>query len=237
MPTNTFNTTFNINHTASLNQGEKLFLKLYVTQSTTNDFTASISQGGMNISSLSVSTGYATTTYSYFHSASISTGSNSNEIIFSTGISSFYDNGYIFSPNPLSGSASSSLYPVYGDVDYEFKINPFDIVIIHLSDGTYIESRILNAYKGDGNLLRLTLDSILSDFTKSNLINGTYQKFLLLTRKDDETNAYLTFQKRPGSTSYGFIIPNDLSADVLNNIDTITKEVKQKLLADQQGVI
>jgi hypothetical protein len=52
---------------------------------------------------------------------------------------------------------------------------------------------------------------------------------------EDETSTYLTFRKREGSTSYGLLIPQNLAPDILDNIDTITKEVKQKLLADQQG--
>jgi hypothetical protein len=40
----------------------------------------------------------------------------------------------------------------------------------------------------------------------------------------------LTFPKRDGDTSYGFVIPSNIAPDVLDNIDTITKEVKQKLL-------
>jgi cold shock CspA family protein len=58
---------------------------------------------------------------------------------------------------------------------------------------------------------------------------------LILTRIDDETNAHAVFKKRDGKTSYGFVIPENLAPDVLANIDTITRQVKQKLLADQQG--
>jgi hypothetical protein len=68
-----------------------------------------------------------------------------------------------------------------------------------------------------------------------NIMSGSYQRFLLLSRVEDETNAYLTFNKRDGKTSYGFIIPQDISTTYLDNIDTITRQVKQKLLADQQG--
>jgi hypothetical protein len=40
----------------------------------------------------------------------------------------------------------------------------------------------------------------------------------------------LSFIKPDGETSLGLIIPNDIHPDVLNNIDIITKEVKQKLI-------
>ena len=51
-----------------------------------------------------------------------------------------------------------------------------------------------------------------------------------MSRRADETSTILNFTKRDGKTSYGFLIPEDINQDVLNNIDTITKETKQKLL-------
>lgn len=75
----------------------------------------------------------------------------------------------------------------------------------------------------------------MSELQRNNLMSGSYQRFLVLKRIEDETNAFLTFSKRDGKTSYGFVLPENLATDVLDNIDTITKEVKQKLLADQQG--
>lgn len=218
----------------ALDQGDRLIFKLVLEGSTTNNFTTSIDQGNLTVSSLAASTGYATTPCPYLSSASIATGSNTNEIVFSSGISSFHDNDYIFTPNPLSGSASS-LYSTYGDVDYSFIIKKYDLVVIYLSDGTYVESRILNVFKDSSNLLRITLNTALSNLLRSDLVNGTYRRFLLLTRIEDETNSYIVYTKRPGQTSYGFVIPQNLASDVLANIDTITREVKQKLLADQQG--
>jgi hypothetical protein len=232
----TLNYTFNINQqSVPLESGEKLIFKLILNSTSTNNFTASIGQGNLYVASNAVATGYATTNCPYLSSASIATGSNNNEIVFSSGVSSYHDNGYTFIPNPLSGSISSSLYPIYGDVDYPFIIKPYDILLIYLSDGTYIESRVLKVYKDSSNLLRLTLDTILSSFIKEDLVSGKFRRLLLLTRVEDESNAYVVYQKRPGQTSYGFIIPQNLSSDILDNIDVITKEVKQKLLADQQG--
>jgi len=210
-----------------------LIFKFVLNGSSSNDFTASISQGNLTINSTSAATGYATTACSYLSSASIA--ASDNELIFNSAVSSFYDNNYIFVPNPLTGSINS-LYSTYGDVDYPFIVNPYDLVLIYLSDGTYIESRVLKVYKDSNNLLRLTLDITLSNFVKSDLTGPLFKRLLILSRVKDETNAYVVYSKRPGQTSYGFVIPQDLSVEVLNNIDTITKEVKQKLLADQQGL-
>jgi hypothetical protein len=230
--------TFSINQpSVSLNQTDKLTFKLVLKNTTTNNFTASLTEGSLVINSLAASTGYSSTTCPYFNSASISrsyaNGIN-NVITFDTALSNFHDQNYIFVPNPLTGS-ESSLYPIYGDVDYKFTTKPYDIVISYLSDNTYVESRITSVSKSD-SLLQLTLDTPLSNLYRDNLISGSFQRFLVLSRLEDETSAFLTFRKREGSTSYGFTIPQNIAPDVLANIDTITREVKQKLLSDQSSV-
>jgi hypothetical protein len=230
--------TFNINvPSVNLIQGEELIFKLRLdgaSPSITGSFTASLGEGNLKITSLSTTTGYASTSASFFDTASIAASSNTNEIILSAGVSSFYGGNYIFAPNPLTGSINS-LYDTYGDVDYAFVSKPFDMIIVYLSDGTYVESTITNVYLSNQKL-HLVLNTDLSITLKNNLISQTYTKFLLLSRQPDETNAILTFIKREGKTSYGFLIPNDINAAVLNNIDTITKEVKHKLLNDQSVI-
>jgi hypothetical protein len=235
MAQKTTTTTFNINLPSTpLNVGEKLIFKFQMEGNSTSSFTASLDTGNLRVSSLAASLGYASTPYPYFSSASIATGSNSSEIIFSPGVSGFHGGDYLFVPNPLSGSIST-LYDEYGDVDYNFVINPFDIILIYLSDNTFVEARVLNVYSQAG-LLRVSLDIELSATLKSELANQTYTRFLVLSRRKDETNLILSFTKRDGKTSYGFLIPENISPTVLANIDTITKEVKQKLLNDQPAI-
>ena len=231
--------TFNINESSTtLEKGDKLTFKFILKGSTTNNFTASITQGSLYVASLAASTGYASTDCPYFDSASISSSmasGNNNIITLDAGVTSFYNNNYQFVPNPLTGSLSS-LYDDYGDVDYPFSIKTYDIALTYLSDGTYVESRIISTSLSPSNLLQLHLDTSLSNFYADNLISGSFQRFLILSRREDETNAYLTFRKREGSTSYGFIIPQNIAPDVLANINTITREVKQKILSDQSSV-
>jgi hypothetical protein len=223
----------------NLNTGDTITFKFKLSSSNTSNFTASLDAGSLSVNSLSVATGYLSTTCAYFDSASISasvaSGSGSTSIItFKPGLSNFLGSDYIFAPNPVTGS-QNSLYPIYGDVDYPFTIKPRDIIITYLSDNTYVESRILSS-SFSGSYLQIQLDTVLSSTYIANIESGSYKKFLILSRKDDETNTYLTFKKREGSTSYGFIIPQNLAPDVLANIDTITKEVKQKILSDQSSV-
>jgi hypothetical protein len=230
--------TFNINQNGvSLDTGDKLTFKLVLQGSSTTNFTASITQGSLYVASLAAATGYASTDCPYFDTGSISASmasSNNNVITLDSGITNFYNNNYQFVPNPLTGSINS-LFDEYGEVDYPFSIKTYDIALTYLSDGTYVESRIISTSLSPSSLLELHLDTPISNFYADNLISGSYQRFLILTRINDETNANAIFRKRDGKTSYGFVIPENLSPDVLANIDTITREVKQKLLADQQG--
>jgi hypothetical protein len=237
MATSTTTHTFTVTTSSiALVQGESLQFRLKLSGSNTANFTASISEGSLIVSSLAPATGYTSTNCPFLSTTYINTGSNNNEIVFTQGLSSLYGGDYIFKPNPPSGSISG-LYATYGDIDYPFVVNTNDIVLIYLSDGTYLETRVVSAYIGADGLLRLTLDQALSQFVKDDLVgNGhTFLKILLLTRIEDETSAYITYTKRPGQTSYGFLIPSDISPEILKNIDSITSGVKQKLLADQQG--
>jgi len=225
----TFSDSFNINiPSVALEEGEKIIVKFQLMSTSTSNFTASFGQGNLTIGSLAVTTGYSSTECPFFDSASMALDSGSNTVIFSTGISNFYDNNYIFVPNP-EGLEENSLYGIYGDVDYKFAAKLFDIFLIHLSDGTFIEYRILQAYVSLGKL-RLVLDSPLSTQVRSELANNTFKRVLLLTRIEDETNAYIIYRKRPGPTSYGFVVPNNLHPDVFENIDKITEEAKKKLI-------
>lgn len=202
-----------------------------------NNFTASISKGALNVASLAPSIGYVTTNCSYFSSGSISASlaaGNNNIITFSPGVSNFHNNSYTFTPNPLTGS-ENSLYSTYGDVDYQFNIKPFDIILTYLSDSTYVESRVIEV-NTSSSLLQIALDTPLSNLYSNDIISGSYKRFLVLSRREDETNTHLVFKKRDGKTSYGFIIPDNLSPEVLANIDTITREVKQKLINEQSAI-
>jgi cold shock CspA family protein len=220
-----------LNSNLNLEVNDKLEIKLVLKSSPTenNDFTSSIDVGSLVISSLTPSIGYVNTTCPFLETSNID-----NELILSKGVTNFHDNGYIFQPNPLSGSLNP-LYSVYGDVDYPFIIKPYDIIILYLSDGTFIEYRVLSLRVDNGKLV-ITLDLPLLGTTKIDIQDNKLNKFLILTKIVDETNAHIIYNKRPGKTSYGFIIPDNLSPEILANIDTITREVKQKLLNEQQTV-
>jgi hypothetical protein len=105
------------------------------------------------------------------------------------------------------------------------------MVVHHNTNGEVSEYRIVNTRTVGSNLV---LDvspafenaTIAADFRDP----SKYTKILFLKRLKDETNTIITFIKRDGKTSYGFIIPENLHPDVFANIDTITREVKTKML-------
>ena len=166
--------TFSINQSpVSLEVGDVLKFKFVLKGSTNSNFTASLSEGSLDIYSLAPSLGYATTNCFYFHSSSMSASianGTTNVITFSPGLSSFYNSNYQFAPNPLTGSVNS-LYPVYGDVDYAFSFRPYDIIVTYLSDNTYVESRILETTVS-GSLVNIRLNTEMSNLFKNSIKCG-----------------------------------------------------------------
>ena len=211
----------------SLTSGDRLTFQLRLLGISSNNYTASLNTGNLSIGSLALSTGYSVISCPFVSTASVSS------ITFTSALSSFYNGGYIFSPNPLSGSASG-LYGTYGDVDYTFDPKENDVVVLYLSDNSILEYTINRvSVSSSTNQLSLRFNAGLSSTAITDLVNGTYKRFLLLSRQKDETNVILNFIKRDGKSSNGFLIPENISQTVLNNIDVITKEVKQKILGDQ----
>jgi hypothetical protein len=211
----------------SLTTNQKLTFQLRLLGISSNNYTASLNTGNLSIGSLALSTGYSSIDCPFI------SGSTSNSITFTQALSSFYNGGYLFSPNPSSGSASN-LYGTYGDVDYTFDPKENDMVVLYLSDNSVLEYTINEvSVNPSTNELSLYFNAALSNQAIADLRNHTYRRFLLLSRQKDETNIILNFIKREGKSSNGFLIPKNISQTVLNNIDVITKEVKQKILGDQ----
>jgi hypothetical protein len=101
-------------------------------------YIASLNSGGLlSVGSLATSTGYSVIGCSPSYISNVATAS----ITFNPALSSFYNQNYMFVPNPASGS-TSALYDEYGDVDYVFTPKPNDIVIVYLSDKSIVEYNI-----------------------------------------------------------------------------------------------
>jgi cold shock CspA family protein len=117
-------------------------------------------------------------------------------------------------------------------VNYPFLLSPGDTILLTQASGSVVnEYSIISINQAPNEVIF----NVVPPFP-SNIASSLFSA-IFLKRVKDETSIISRFRKAPGSTSYGFIIPYNLHPDVLANIDTITKEVKQKLLADQQGAV
>ena len=171
--------------------------------------------------------------------ASICTDQLHNSFILGQGLSSFYSPSYFFDPLAPNYSASfASLYQEYGYIAYPFQLEAYDKVLIQIegANGFIFEYNINQAViDGNGNLNILIQEDINGYFRDGTC--NTFYKIIFLKRVPDETSVILNLIKPPGKTSYGFIIPQNISLDVMNNIDNITKNVKLQLLDAGSNVI
>lgn len=230
-----FSKTFSVSiPSINLAQNNNIKFRLVLDTPAISDFTASLSPGSVTISSLAPSTGYSSVFSPFIDSTA--TAATDSTIVFTPQISNFYGSTYQFEPNPADSNITpSGLYSTYGDVDYPFLLKLFDIFIVYLSDGTFVEYRIISA-EVVGDKLQVTLNKPISNLLKNDITNNAFKRMLFLTRIEDETNIILEFKKKNGKTSYGFVIPENIDPAVLKNIDIITKEVQSKLLTEQQGI-
>jgi hypothetical protein len=188
------------------------------------NFSESINAGGLFYSTLQ---GGLPVAYAPFSSSA----STLTQFCLDEQFVSFYGN--IFLPEGEGSNPSSSLYNTYGNVNYNFTVNPGDILKFILFNVTY-EYEIASVTQTVGTSLCFTLSQPFSNAILTSL--DKVSEVLFLRKSKDETNILLRYTKRPGQTSYGFAIPQKIAPDVLANIDTITKEVKQKLLAEQSAL-
>lgn len=154
------------------------------------------------------------------------TSTGSAEFCFSPQLSGFV--GYLYLPQGIGTSPKSSLYGRYGNVEYTFNPKGGDLLLVSSSANLEYVYEIIGTHSAGGSLC---LD--VAPTVASQLVDGTQkiEKFVLLKKVDDETNTILTFNKREGQTSYGFLIPDNLSPDVLANINVISAQVQSKLLS------
>jgi len=171
--------------------------------------------------------------------ASICVNQVDNTLVLGNTLSDFYNPNYYFDPlNSLFSASYAPLYQEYGYIAYPFQLEPFDKILIQIenSNGLTFEYNVSQiAVDGNGNVNILIQEDISGYFT-NNSCNKFY-KIVFLKRIPDETNIILNLVKPPGKTSYGFIIPQNLSQNVLDNIDNITKNVKLQLLDAGSNVI
>lgn len=217
----------------SFTTGDKVAFQLLQNSVSTNNYTASLLATGQNTpydglrnslqSNQSGNNPYAVTgSNGSFISGSI----NGDTLVFNSQLSGFVD--YLYLPS----TGSNTLYPTYGDVDYIFSPKAGDELLITYgpSGSQASEFVISNAVVTSGSLYMTVTPTLPSLLNIPVYSNSTVHTLLLLTKTKDETNVILNFNKRAGKTSYGLIIPSNIHPDVLANIDTITSEIKTKII-------
>jgi hypothetical protein len=221
---------------ANFNPGDRVFFRLQQITSSDN-YTASL----LNTGDLTPYTGLkntistATTGINPFATSSatpfISSSNGTDTLYLNESLSSFKD--YLY----LSQTSSADLHPTYGNIDYTFSPKVGDVILLYYNNNTQVqELNIVSAIKNSSILELKVSPNLASALSVSSYTNNTINKLLLLSKIPDETNINLVFDKEDGTTSYGFVIPDNLSPDVLKNIDTITRNVKTKILSTSQGI-
>ena len=217
----------------SFNSGDKIGFEFLSSNFSTSNFTASISPYnntsgyGTLYSELDL---YQVGNLPYVSNASfpfVSGSSNSNTIFFSKNLSYYYN--YKFLPSG-SGIVQNTLYNKFGYVDDVFRPEIGDIVILNYGNNNHYESEIKNVYRTSNRLFLELNETLPGTLNIRQYTNSTINSFLLLSRTSSENNVISIFDKSPGNTSLGLLIPDNLHPDMLKNIDTITKQLKSKLV-------
>lgn len=223
----------------SLGPNDKVQFRFRQEGMSTSNYTASVSVGALN-NSLSVGTiavgqggyPYATASLGNFVANVADVTDLESQITLSSNLSQYY--GYQFVPAFISASViyTSSLYTRYGDVNVTFVPQTGDKIVMSDFSGLIQDVDVLQASIDPGtNQLNITVVPQIIENWKLNpsLIN----RFLLLRRYKDEQNAILVFNKAPGPTSYGFLIPETINPSVTDNINTLQAAVQSQLLSTQ----
>ena len=241
VPGNTVLTsTKSINYTTppySLASGDTVLFKFIQESMSTSNYTASVSTGTSN-SSLTAELGsqaqgvypYATSSLGNFIYNIYNPDTLKSTIVLSEDLTNYY--GYQFVPAFVSASVAytSSLYPIYGDINTSFSPQQNDKIVLYDNSNTYQDVDVLTAYVSASRTYIEVVPQVLDNW----VINPSLvRKFLLLRRYNDEQNVILTFNKNFGQTSYGFIIPNTISPQVVDNINTLQASVQSQILVQQ----
>lgn len=223
----------------SLVSGDNLSFELISEyQPFNNNWTASISRGALTVDiQPQIIGGYPFATSSVQYGNFVSGTISPNILVLNSNISSFYENySQISAFSSGSGNnettISSSLYTQYGDINYPFYLSFGDKIYIKSIDGRAQIVSVLSSQKINGKLNI----SVSPNLNNTFIVNPTSISVFLVTKKiDDEQNIILTYSKPPGETSYGFVIPEDIKLEVLQNISTIQASVQNQLLSNQQN--
>jgi hypothetical protein len=221
----------------SLGPDDKVVFRFRQTGMSTSNFTSSLttSTAASSLTTNIVSVGqggyaYATASLGPFISGAADLSTFTSEIILSEDLTQYL--GYQFVPYFTSASIiySSSLYERYGDVNVSFNPQLGDKLVLTDINGITQEVDVLEATTVVDKLHIVVTPQLLDNWV---LTPKIVNQLLILRRYKDEQNVILTFNKTPGATSYGLLLPNTVSPQVIDNINTLQAAVQSQLLSNQ----
>lgn len=137
---------------------------------------------------------------------------------------------------------TSSLYAQYGDVTYTMQPEVGDTIYMYYSSSIAATGSVgslkplqFYVYKIDSGSIgthRFWVSPNLPGYLNSSNINQ-YNKVVFTKRVPDETNIIFQGTKRPGQTSFGFVIPNNINPDIQKNINSLQATIQSQLLSAQ----
>jgi hypothetical protein len=228
-----FTSTQTINYTTpavSVGANQPVVFKLVQEGMSSANYTASLtSNSSLTVATIAVGSGgypFASTSSGNFIQSMLNLPGNYSSITFTSDLSQYIN--YEFVPYFTSGSTtySSSLYANYGDINVPFSPQFGDKVIMIDEAGV---TQDLDVYSFSNDTITV-VGEILSNWAAN---PKKVKIFLLLKKYNDEQNVILTFNKPDGATSYGFLIPNNITPQVTNNINTLQAAVQSQLLSTQ----
>jgi hypothetical protein len=241
-PINISNGQISINYTTpgvNLIPNDKIIFRLTQDFCTTSALTSSLVSGISNsyLTTQVASTAKGNYPYAISGSTSFITSITENPILENTSVINFNSSlaafiNYLFIPTFETGSTtySNSLYGSYGYVNYPFNPQFGDKIVMQDLAGNSQELNVYSASTGSGILSIVVYPKVLDDWS---IDQKKINTFLLLKQYEDEQNVILTFNKQEGKTSYGFLIPDTINKNVINQINSIQASVQSQILSTQ----
>ena len=149
----------------------------------------------------------------------------------------------------ISGSTTflpeitSSLYPLFGDVNYTTEITteiePGDFIILYYNGSDIglagngdlypISRRVIDVVDDGVSVKSIKVyPDMLPYITAANI--NLYEKIVFIKKQPDESVVILQGKKRAGKTSYGFLVPQDIDPYILKNINTLQSSIQSQIL-------
>ena len=150
--------------------------------------------------------------------------------------SSTYDPAYTDVYNP----SASLLYGQFGEAYHNMSPDLYDNVWIYYSAGTLIPGSTLGGIKplrfsiinidtGSSGTTRFTVSPDFPSYLTPSNVN-LYDKIVFTKQVPDETVVILNGKKRPGDTSYGFLVPENINPTIQKNINTLQSTIQSQIL-------